>query len=146
MSWQASCLGATTCFDVGDNGTILSTIDGRTWSSRSVGSATLDGITRYTTTQCWVVGSGGTFLHTSDGQTWQSENAGGTNKTMYAITCPFGGTCYAVGALGAIWVSNTAGASWSNQSLSTLQWFTGLPATGRPELLRDRHDRPYPRP
>jgi hypothetical protein len=64
---------------VGDNGTILTSSDGTTWTSRTSGTNKhLYGIT-YANSTFVVMGDNGTILTSSDGTTWTSRTSGTTN-------------------------------------------------------------------
>src|SRR5690606_22607262 len=83
---------------VGDNGTILTSPDGVTWTSRSSGTMQhLRGITHGG--GLWVaVGFSGTILTSSDGTTWTSRSSE-TTQILYGVAYG-GGMWVVVGAAG----------------------------------------------
>jgi len=61
---------------VGNGGTILTSTDGTTWTSRTSGTSQhLHGVT-YGNSNFVTVGNGGTILTSTDGTTWTSGTSG----------------------------------------------------------------------
>jgi fibronectin type 3 domain-containing protein len=70
---------------VGNSGTILTSSDGTTWTSRTSGTTNnLYGVT-YGNSTFVTVGDSGTILTSSDGTTWTSRTSGTTNN-LYGVT------------------------------------------------------------
>ncbi len=112
------CPTPSTCFVVGDNGTILTTNDGGSiWSSQTSGmTRSLRGIDCPTTTTCFIVGDNGTILTTNDGgSTWSSQTSGMTHS-LRGIDCPTTTTCFIVGDNGTILTTNDGGNTWSSRN------------------------------
>jgi len=73
-----------TLVTVGDSGTILTSSDGTTWTSRTSGTGNkLLGVT-YGNGTFVTVGSNGTILTSSDGTTWTSRTSG-TSNTLKGV-------------------------------------------------------------
>ena len=108
-----SCPSASTCFAVGDLGTILVTTNGGTdWAGQlSPTNETLRGISCPSTTTCYVVGDAGTILKT-DGAGWFGQPQPSGLVELTGISCPSATTCYAVGHSTPVLYTNTGGASW----------------------------------
>ena len=64
---------------VGDNGTILTSSDGTTWTSRTSGTTEYLRGGAYGNSTLVVVGASGTILTSSDGTTWTSRTSGTSN-------------------------------------------------------------------
>jgi photosystem II stability/assembly factor-like uncharacterized protein len=81
--------GNSTFVAVGESGTILTSPDGVTWTSRNSGTTnSLWGIT-YANNKFVAVGEAGAILTSPDGLTWTSQNSGTTddlNGVTYAVT------------------------------------------------------------
>ena len=70
---------------VGNSGTLLTSSDGITWTSRTSGTTkSLNGIT-YANNSFMTVGESGTILTSSDGTTWTSRTSGTTNN-VWGVT------------------------------------------------------------
>ena len=65
---------------VGDNGTIITSSDGTTWTSRTSGTTEKLRGGAYGKSTLVVVGRSGTILTSSDGSTWTSRTSGTSNK------------------------------------------------------------------
>jgi photosystem II stability/assembly factor-like uncharacterized protein len=103
-----SCPSITVCFAVGDQGTILSTINGgTTWTPQTPYSNTfLTGVSCPSTTTCFAVGAtldgeGGfarsiVLVTTDGGSTWFPQSFS-TAYYLAGVSCPSATTCYAVG-------------------------------------------------
>jgi photosystem II stability/assembly factor-like uncharacterized protein len=108
-----SCPSASTCFAVGDLGTILVTTNGgTTWSGQaSPTNETLRGISCPSTTICYAVGDAGTIIKT-DGSGWFGQPQPSGRVELTGISCPSASTCYAVGYSTPVLYTDTNGASW----------------------------------
>jgi hypothetical protein len=105
--------GNNTFVAITDNGTILTSPNGATWTRRSSGTAkALNGVT-YGGNLFVAVGSYGTILTSPDGITWTSQNSGVSDKMLYGVTYG-GGTFVAVGTRETI-ISSTDGVTWTLQ-------------------------------
>ena len=79
---------------VGDNGTILTSTDGTTWTSRTSGTSNfLYGVT-YGNSTFVAVGHYETILTSSDGTTWTSRTSGRTNSSGWTYTDYLEGITY----------------------------------------------------
>src|SRR5262249_3018809 len=126
------CPSATTCYAVGDNGTILKQSSGvpptntptntpvvptntptntptatpsvnPTWAAQTSDiTASLKGVSCPDTSTCFAAGGSGTILHTTTGGTTWTAQASGTTRSLYAVNCPSTSVCEAVGAGGTI--------------------------------------------
>src|SRR5258708_38277307 len=107
---------------VGSGGTILTSPDGTTWTSRTLDTSTflgaflqgtfLQGVT-WSGTQFVAVGSGGTVLTSPDGITWTSHFSQGATNILYGVA--WSGTQFvAVGSVGTIRTS-PYGITWTSQ-------------------------------
>jgi len=115
-----SCPTSTTCFAVGDLGTILVTANGTTWTTQaSPTTRTLRGVSCPNPTTCYAVGDGGLILKTDDGTTWFQQPSG-TGANLRGISCFSSSGCMIAAAGGAVIVTVNAGATW----------YKSLPATG----------------
>jgi photosystem II stability/assembly factor-like uncharacterized protein len=108
-----SCPSASTCFAVGDLGTILVTTNGGTgWAGQvSPINQTLRGVSCPNTTVCYTVGDAGTILKT-DGAGWFQQPQPSGPVKLTGISCPSASTCYAVGYSTPVLYTDTNGASW----------------------------------
>ncbi len=112
------CPTTSTCYAVGDGGTILATTNGgNTWSSKPSGTTQkLYNVSCSSASNCVTVGDGGTILTTSNGGTSWTARASGTGETLRGISCPSGSnSCLAAGGNSVntlIAGSNDGGASW----------------------------------
>ncbi len=106
--------GNGTFVAVGDTGTILTSSDGVTWTTRTSGTTNyLDGVT-YGNGTFVAVGDTGTILTSSDGVTWTARTSGTSN---YLAGVTYGnGTFVVVGAIsiltspdGVTWTARTSG-------------------------------------
>ena len=111
---------------VGSGGTILTSPDGTTWTSRTLDTSTflgaflqgtfLQGVT-WSGTQFVAVGSGGTVLTSPDGITWTSHFSQGATNILYGVA--WSGTQFvAVGSVGTIRTSPD-GITWTSQTSGT---------------------------
>jgi hypothetical protein len=107
--WMGTSLGIL----VGDNGTILSTPNGGSWTIENSGvSAQLNDV-HWNGSRFVVVGNGGTILTSPDGVVWTSQTSG-TTSNLIGISSD--GTNYlAVGVSGII-LSSTNGSSWNSET------------------------------
>ena len=70
---------------VGDNGTILTSSDGTTWTSRTSGSSDNFSNVHYTNELLVIRGDSGTILTSSDGTSWTSRTTV-TSNDLYGVT------------------------------------------------------------
>ena len=107
--WAAD---ASKVWAVGDNGTILSSSDGATWSAQTSGSTQhLRGIWGSSASSLWAVGDNGTILRSTDGTNWSAQNSGSI-QPLRAIWGSSAGSVWAVGDNGTI-LRSTNGSTWS---------------------------------
>ena len=115
-----SCPTATTCFAVGDYGTIVVTTSGGTgWTPQSgLGSAEF-GISCSSATVCIAVGFGGAIAGTTNGGTTWSGQTSGTAQSLNSVSCPSTTTCFAVGDAGTVIATTNGGTTWGPQFSNT---------------------------
>ena len=93
---------------VGFSGTILTSSDGTTWTSRTSGTSKNINNIAYGNNQFFVVGYNGTTLYSSDGITWTDWNSScgaNTNESLWDIA--YGSSTWVVvGANGSIYTSD----------------------------------------
>ena len=98
---------------VGDNGIILTSSDGISWTKRTSGTTkNLYGVT-YGDGLVVTVGDNGTILTSSSGTSWTSRTSG-TTKNLYGVTYG-GGLFVTVGDNGTI-LTSSDGTTWTNTS------------------------------
>ena len=108
---------------VGENGTILTSSDGTTWTSRTSGTSNnLVGVT-YANSTFVVMGASGTILTSSDGTTWTSRTSG-TNDALYRGTYA-NSTFVVVGDNGTI-LTSSDGTSWTSRTSGTTETLNGV--------------------
>jgi photosystem II stability/assembly factor-like uncharacterized protein len=127
---------AGTFFAVGDSGTILSSIDGSTWTihnSPSVSASNLNGVTHggiYV-----AVGDSGTILVSSDGNIWAVRTPATpitSNLRQVTSFLSIYGTIYvAVGDAGTIVTSKDGGTTWIQQTAPTGLNLVGITVESR---------------
>ena len=108
---------------VGHNGTILTSSDGTTWTSRTSGvTENLYGVT-YANSTFVIMGTSGTILTSSDGTTWTSRTSGTTIR-LHRVT--YGnGTFVTVGLTGTI-LTSSDGTTWTLRTSGTSEDFNGV--------------------
>jgi hypothetical protein len=112
---------------VGSSGTILTSTNGTTWISQTIGAiAHLYGVSYSTTLAQWcAVGSPGTILTSTNGTTWISQTSG--------VIASLGGVSYsttlaqwcAVGSSGTI-LTSTNGTTWISQTSGVIAHLWGV--------------------
>jgi photosystem II stability/assembly factor-like uncharacterized protein len=122
---SVSCPDIDTCYAVGEGGSIVASVDGRSWSPQSAGStANLMGVSCPTDTTCYAVGiaadySEGTILATGDGgHTW-TQQAAIAGTLLEGVGCASASMCMAVGDGGAILATVDGGHTWTRQVSGT---------------------------
>ena len=108
---------------LGNSGTILTSSNGTSWSSRTSGTSNgLEQIT-YGNSTFVVVGSSGTILTSSDGISWTSRTSGTSNGLEGII---YGNiTFVAVGSSGTI-LTSSDGTSWTSRTSGTSNSLQGI--------------------
>jgi photosystem II stability/assembly factor-like uncharacterized protein len=143
---SVACPSTTTCYTAGTPDLLATDDTGYTWNEQEVPDGTkpvLTGITCASTTTCVAVGQdfncgdmgsdpcpAGTLavLVTRNGGSLWSGSAIPTDDNLNAVACPFDGSCYAVGFLGAadgysgggdgtVLSSSDLGGQWSSQTV-----------------------------
>ncbi len=114
--------GNSTFVIVGQGGTILTSSDGITWTSRSGTSSHLYGVS-YTNSTFMAVGESGTILTSSDGITWTLRTSG-TSSLLRGVI--YGNSTFvAVGDLGTI-LTSSDGTSWTSRTSGTSSNLRGI--------------------
>ena len=114
--------GNSTFVIVGQAGTILTSSDGITWTSRSGTSSHLYGVS-YTNSTFMAVGESGTILTSSDGITWTLRTSG-TSNHLNGVTYA-NSTFVAVGYSGTI-LTSSDGTSWTSRTSGTSNSLRGI--------------------
>jgi len=109
---------------VGGGGSIWSSTDTESWTSRTSGTSnTLNGVT-YGNGTFVAVGNSGTILTSQDGITWDNRTSG---STTYIWGVTFGNNTFvAVGDGGVILTSSDNGTSWDNRTSGTTRSLKGI--------------------
>ncbi|HEV7678836.1 MAG TPA: YCF48-related protein [Candidatus Dormibacteraeota bacterium] len=106
---------------VGDNGRIMTTVDGcMHWTKRTSGTTNdLLGVSMLYGSgnglRAFAVGQHGTILYTSDGTTWSAQTSG-TTHDVRGVYSQGSGIAYAVGEHGVLLNTTNAGGTWTAQS------------------------------
>jgi len=127
-----SCPGAKTCFVVGTNGLITTTIDGgKTWTKQTSGSTgELTSVSCTSLTTCIVTGVFPSDKNRNNGIATITSDAGKTWNTQYSslisnlstVTCPGIITCYAIevskvgGSDKKVFATKDGGKNWQDKS------------------------------
>jgi photosystem II stability/assembly factor-like uncharacterized protein len=134
-----SCPTASTCYAVGDRGTIVGRQDGTHWSAQVQTATPIPEIPLYppptrspqllgascpTASACFVVGDGGLIAATGDGGGHWSSRGSQTSERLSAVGCAKATDCVAAGDGGTI-VGTKDGTTWSPQSSGTVQGLAG---------------------
>jgi len=111
---------------VGDNGIILTSSDGISWTKRTSGTTkNLYGVT-YGNSTFVTVGDNGTILTSSDGTTWTNKRtSSGTTKNLYGVT--YGNSTFVTVGDNATILTSSDGTTWTNTSTNkrtTLRYFS----------------------
>ena len=111
---------------VGDNGIILTSSDGISWTKRTSGTTkNLYGVT-YGNSTFVTVGDNGTILTSSDGTTWTNKRtSSGTTKNLYGVT--YGDGLFVTVGDNATILTSSDGTTWTNTSTNkrtTLRYFS----------------------
>lgn len=128
---DVSCLSTTTCYAVGDAGTILRTSDsGVTWTAQAVDTTSnLRTVFMRSTTLGWVAGEGGTLRKTTDGTTWtrpQSASTFSAGNVFTEIDFVDDSSGMLVGENGLVRATSSGGTAWGGRSLPTGSTTTDL--------------------
>jgi len=119
---------AGTYFAVGDAGTILSGIDGITWTPRTSGTTSnLNGVT-YGAIYV-AAGDSGTILTSIDSVIWTARTSGTTN-TLRQVSS-IGNTYVAVGDNGTVSTSIDSGVTWTAQTITGAPNLVGVAANAQ---------------
>ncbi|PTY03723.1 hypothetical protein DB347_21050 [Opitutaceae bacterium EW11] len=109
---------------VGNDGTILHSLDGQTWTAENSGTRVWLVAVTYGNGRYVAVGDNGTILTSTDAITWTAATKTGTTARLNNVV--YGqGKYVAVGEAGTIIVS-TDGTSWSQTESGTTAWLHGL--------------------
>ena len=122
--WSVDCISTSTCYMVGNFGTILVTTNfgSSTTLMTSGTSNNLWGVDCTNSSHCWAVGDSGT-IRFYNGSSWSGQTSG-TTSTLRAVSCVDSTHCWAVGASGTILFYN--GSSWSSQTSGTSSTLYGV--------------------
>jgi photosystem II stability/assembly factor-like uncharacterized protein len=114
--YDVDFVNAETGWAVGEQGTVLSTVDGgRTWRSQRVGTRLLSSVDFVDAEYGWAVEDGGTVLATSDGgHTWSGQAMPHKpNLSRVVATDRMHAWLLGTGESGSIVLGTTDGATWS---------------------------------
>jgi len=113
---------------VGDNGTILNTMDGgATWGTEQSGTGdNLNAVSFSDADNGWAVGDFGTILHTTDGGSTWTAQASGVHAAFNSITFTDLNTGWIGGRGGAILHTTDGGATWVIQQSGTSDNINGV--------------------
>jgi hypothetical protein len=118
----------TDVYSVGDNGTILHTTNGHSWSNESSGtSQSLWSIWGSAADDLYAVGDNGT-IRRGDGLSWSHESSG-THQSLFAVWGASSSDVWVVGAGGLILHSSGDG-NWSSEDSGTTEDLAGLGGAG----------------
>jgi len=100
---------------VGDNGVILTSSDGISWTKRTSGTTkNLYGVT-YGNSTFVTVGDNGTILTSSDGTTWTNKRtSSGTTKNLYGVT--YGNSTFVTVGDNGVIITSSDGISWTKRT------------------------------
>ena len=113
---------------VGGNGTILTSMNGNTWSAAESSGTTnyLFGVAVNSSGEFVAVGGYGTIVASTDGNNWSSAESSGTTQSLAGVTVNSRGKFVAVGYDGTI-VTSTDGNTWiSAESSGTTTSLNGV--------------------
>lgn len=116
--WDVAFTSPTEGWAAGNNGELMHTTDGDTWTREDPLSPTSIGYRGLTFPDAgngWLVGTGGTMLATTDGGASWDPKAGSLDETMADISSVGTDSVWAVGG-SAILHSDNQGADWSEQT------------------------------
>ena len=114
---------------VGDNdtgtgtGTILTSPDGTTWTSRTSGTSNELYKVIYGNSTFVTVGELGTILTSSDGITWTSRTSG-TSNDLYGVT--YGNSTFVADGVNGTILTSSDGTSWDNRTSGTSNFLYGV--------------------
>jgi photosystem II stability/assembly factor-like uncharacterized protein len=131
---SVAAVDRVTFWAVGDNGSILKTIDGgAAWVTQSSKTTNhLTSISAVDINTAWAVGAGGTILKTKDGgRTWGTVSpvtpTSVTTANLYSVAAVDANTAWAVGD-GGIILKTTDGETWKPQISNTTDNLTSISA------------------
>ena len=121
---------AGTAWAVGDNGTMVETVDaGSTWFALSRGTtAEIAGISLANAGTGWGAMTNGAIVKTTDGGTTWNPQQSGTTNGLFAITAVDASTAWSVGVLGTILKTTNGGTTWVTQPSGTTNVLFGVAA------------------
>ena len=112
-SWQIAMSSNGLFVTVGDNGIMLTSSDGISWTERTSGTTkNLYGVT-YGNNTFVTVGDNGTIFTSSSGTSWTSRTSG-TTKNLYGVT--YGGGLFVTVGDNATILTSSDGTTWTNTS------------------------------
>jgi photosystem II stability/assembly factor-like uncharacterized protein len=123
-----TCMSATMCWAVTQDGAIWATSDGGyTWSEQLPRGNQLYGIDCVSTSLCWVAGGNKENIDgtTDGGATWTSLHSH-PGATFYAVEFADASHGWVVGSGGVIWASTDGGTAWAAQASGTGQQLNGI--------------------
>jgi photosystem II stability/assembly factor-like uncharacterized protein len=120
---DGACLSTTSCWAVGNSGTILHTTDGSTWAAQTSSTTNnFNGVWAVETSHVWAVGNSGT-IDFYNGTAWATQTSGTANN-LNGVYCVDSSHCWAAGNSGTIDFYN--GTTWATQTSGTTQTLNGV--------------------
>ena len=111
---------------VGGDGTIITSSDGKTWTSRSSGTSEwLNGVT-YGNGIFVAVGGNRTILTSADGQTWRSRSSDSSTNTNHLSGVTYGNGIFVAVEDKGIILTSVDGQTWTSQSSGTSNVLRGV--------------------
>jgi hypothetical protein len=117
-----------------NTGTVITSPDGTTWTTRTSGTTNTLRAVAYSSTLFVAVGHAGTVITSSDGTTWITQTSGTTN-TLYGVTySPEEDLFVAVGFFGTV-ITSPDGTTWTTRTSGTTNNLWGVTYSSTDDLF-----------